>query len=218
MVNAKEFIAKNIAQALQPDEVVNLGIGIPTMVVEYLPASKGIVIQVENGIIGCEKADENNMDPYLRDAGGAPVGIMQGGSTVDSAVSFGMIRGGHVDTTILGAFQVSQEGDIASWDIPGKIMKGAGGAMDLVVGAKKVIVAMTHLDKNGNSKLVPCCTLPLTAIGQANMIYTDMAIIEVKNHRMKLIAIAPDTTVEKVQECTGVELVIPDHVGQMLAV
>lgn len=216
MENAKEFIAKNIAQALRPGEVVNLGIGIPTMVLDYLPDSTNVVIQAENGIVGCKKVPEEETDQDLRDAGGALVGMIRGGSTVDSAVSFGLIRGGHVDTTILGAFQVSENGDIASWDIPGKVMKGAGGAMDLVVGAKKVIVAMTHVDRFGATKLVSKCTLPLTAVGEADMIYTDMAVIAIENHKMVLKAIAPETTIEEVKRCTGAELIVPEQVETML--
>jgi len=216
MNNAKEFIAKNIAQALRPGEVVNLGIGIPTMVLDYLPDPNSIIIQAENGIVGCKKVSEKEADQDLRDAGGALVGMIRGGSTVDSAVSFGLIRGGHVDTTILGAFQVSETGDIASWDIPGKVMKGAGGAMDLVVGAKRVIVAMTHVDRSGKPKLVTECTLPLTAMGEADIIYTDMAVIAIEDRKMVLKAIAPDTTVEEVVSCTGAPLIVPEQVGTML--
>lgn len=215
MENAKEFIAKNIACALRPGEVVNLGIGIPTMVLDYLPDSMNVIIQAENGIVGCKKILEEETDQDLRDAGGALVGMIEGGSTVDSAVSFGLIRGGHVNTTILGAFQVSEQGDIASWDIPGKVMKGAGGAMDLVVGAKQVIVAMTHRDRSGKSKLVRECTLPLTARQEADLIYTDMAIVAIENHQMVLKAIAPDTTIEEVRAATEAELIIPDHVETM---
>lgn len=217
MESAKEFIAKNIAQALKPGEVVNLGIGIPTLVLDYLQDPSSIIVQAENGIIGCRAVSQEEMDQDLRDAGGTQVGMIPGGSTVDSAVSFGLIRGGHVDTTILGAFQVSENGDIASWDIPGKVMKGVGGAMDLVVGAKQVIVAMTHVNRSGAPKLVPKCALPLTAAGEADIIYTDMAVVAIENHKMVLKAIAPGTTVDEVIACTGVPLIIPDQVDTMAA-
>jgi len=195
---------------------VNLGIGIPTLVANYLPSGVEIFLQSENGILGMGPAPRPGFEhPQLINAGGMPVTFLPGAAAFDSAMSFGLIRGGHVDATVLGALQVDEEGHLANWMIPGKLVPGMGGAMDLVTGAKKVIVAMQHVNKNGTSKIVKKCSLPLTSIRRVNLIVTDMAVIEVTENGLILKEVAPETTVEEVIKATEAKLAIPDKVVQM---
>jgi len=212
----KEVIAKRVAMELHDGDIVNLGIGIPTLVANYLPSGVEIFLESENGILGMGPAPRPGFEhPQLINAGGMPVTFLPGAAAFDSAMSFGLIRGGHVDATVLGALQVDEEGHLANWMIPGKLVPGMGGAMDLVTGAKKVIVAMQHVNKNGTSKIVKKCSLPLTSIRRVNLIVTDMAVIEVTENGLILKEVAPETTVEEVIEATEAKLVIPDKVVQM---
>jgi len=212
----KEVIAKRVAMELHDGDIVNLGIGIPTLVANYLPSGVEIFLQSENGILGMGPAPRPGYEhPQLINAGGMPVTFLPGAAAFDSAMSFGLIRGGHVDATVLGALQVDEEGHLANWMIPGKLVPGMGGAMDLVTGAKKVIVAMQHVNKNGTSKIVKKCSLPLTSIRRVNLIVTDMAVIEVTENGLILKEVAPETTVEEVIKATEAKLAIPDKVVQM---
>lgn len=207
----KPFIAKRVAKELHDGDVVNLGIGLPTLVPNYLDPSVSLTLQSENGFIGLAAVDETNPDKdYIVNAGGQPAGIDKDGMFFDSSVSFTIIRGGHVDATILGSLQVDVEGSIANWIIPGKMVPGMGGAMDLVVGAKKVIVAMEHTQK-GAPKILNKCTLPLTAKSQVNLIVTEMAVIEVTPEGLVLKEYNPEFTVEEIQAATEAPLIIsPD--------
>ena len=205
----RERIAKRIALEFQDGDVVNLGIGIPTLVSDYIPEGVNIMFQVENGAIGIGPA------PAVPDlkcigAGGRIISMLPGGSFMSSDTSFGLIRGGHVDATVLGALEVDQKGDIANWMVPGKSVPGMGGAMDLVVGARKVYVAMTHITKKGESKILKKCTLPLTAVGVVTMIFTEFAVFAVEGGALKLLEIAPEVTPEQVREHTGAEFEIAD--------
>lgn len=207
----REIIAKRVAKEFKDGDVVNLGIGLPTEVANYIDKDVEVILQSENGFIGLgptPKEGEENKD--LVNAGGKFVTILDGGVCFDSAMSFAIIRGGHVDATVLGALQVDEEGNLANWMIPGKMVPGMGGAMDLVVGAKKVIVAMEHTAK-GAPKILKKCTLPLTAAKEVNLIVTEMGVIEVTENGLVLKEIAPDTTVEEVKAATEAELIIsPD--------
>ncbi len=207
----KPFIAKRVAKEIHDGDVVNLGIGLPTMVPDYLPEGISITLQSENGFIGLASADETDPEaPYIVNAGGAPAGIAKDGMFFDSATSFSIIRGGHVDATVLGSLQVAENGDIANWIIPGKMVPGMGGAMDLVVGAKKCIVAMEHTQK-GAPKILKACTLPLTAKGQVNLIVTEMGVMEVTPEGLVLTEYNPEFTVEDIQAATEATLIIsPD--------
>lgn len=204
----KNYIARRVAKELKDGDVVNLGIGLPTLVPRYLPEDIHVVLQSENGIIGTAAAEEDNHDPiHVVDAGGAPSAVHASGSFIDSATSFGLIRGGHVDVTILGGLEVDEEGSLANWLIPGKKMPGMGGAMDLLVGAKKVIVAMEHTAK-GKPKILKKCTLPYTAVNCVTKIITEMCVIDVTEHGLELTEINPEFTVEQVQEATDAPLII----------
>ena len=211
----KPFIAKRVAKELKDGDVVNLGIGLPTLVPNYLDENIDITLQSENGFIGIgpvpQKGDENK---NIVNAGGSPVTITEGGAFFDSATSFGIIRGGHVDVTILGALQVDQYGNLANWMIPGKLVPGMGGAMDLVVGAKKVIVAMEHTNK-GKFKILENCILPLTAKQQVNLIITEMGVIEVSENGLILKEINEEFTVEDVQNATQAKLIISEDLKKM---
>lgn len=210
----QNFIAKRVAQELKDGDVVNLGIGLPTKVVNFL-GEKQIICQSENGFLGLgPKPEEGKEDMNIVNAGGQPVTILPGGMFFDSATSFGIIRGGHVDATVLGALQVDEEGNLANWMIPGKLLPGMGGAMDLVVGAKKVIVAMEHTNK-GNLKILKKCNLPLTAAKEVNLIITEMGVIEVTEKGLVLTEINPEFTVEQVQEATEPTLIISDNLKKM---
>ncbi|MDL2325061.1 3-oxoacid CoA-transferase subunit B [Ruminococcaceae bacterium OttesenSCG-928-A16] len=217
MENAKEFIAKRVAKELRDGDVVNLGIGLPTLVPSFLPEDVHLVLQSENGIIGTgPKPSPEQADPlHVTDAGGAPAMVSATGAYIDSSVSFGLIRGGHVDCTILGALEVDQEGNLANWIIPGKKVPGMGGAMDLVVGAKKVIVAMEHTAR-GNHKILKKCRLPLTAVHCITQIITEMGVMEVTDNGLVLVEYNPEFTLEEIQQATEAELIIPDNIKEMI--
>jgi acetate CoA/acetoacetate CoA-transferase beta subunit len=211
----QEIIARRIARELAPGMLVNLGIGIPTLVANYLPEGMHVFFQSENGLIGTGSPPEEGMaHPTLTDAGGRPVTALPGASTFDSAMSFGLIRGGHLDLTVLGGLQVDQEGHLANWMIPGKMVPGMGGAMDLVSGAKRVIVAMQHTAK-GASKIVRKCTLPITSTRRVELVVTELAVIEFQDGRAVLRETAPGKTAAQVVAATEAELVIADHVPEM---
>jgi acetate CoA/acetoacetate CoA-transferase beta subunit len=213
---SRERIAKRIAKEFKDGDVVNLGIGMPTMVANYIPAGVDIILQSENGFVGLGPAPTpGEEDKDIVNAGAQPVTIKAGGAFFDSAVSFTIIRGGHVDATVLGALEVDAKGNLANWMIPGKMVPGMGGAMDLVVGAKKVIVATEHVNKNGHSKILKECRLPLTAKEQVNLIVTEMAVMEVTRDGLVLHEIAPGLTVEEVVQATEAELIIPAAVKVM---
>ncbi len=209
------FIAQRVAKELQDGNVCNLGIGLPTLVANYVPKDKVVWFQSENGFVGLGPTpEEGKADPYITNAGGKPVTIKEGGIFFDSATSFGIIRGGHVDLTVLGALQVDEEGNIANYMIPGKMVPGMGGAMDLISGARKVIVAMEHTAK-GDKKILKKCNLPLTAAHEVNLIITEMGVIEVTPQGLVLKEINPEFTVEQVQEATEPTLIIADPLLKM---
>ena len=209
-MDKREFIAKRVAKELKDGDVVNLGIGMPTMVANYIPEDVHIMLEAENGILGVgPNAGEGNEGPNCIDAGGNYVTTVKGASFFDSSFSFSIIRGGHVDVTVLGALEVDSEGNVANWMIPGKKVPGMGGAMDLVVGAKKVILAMEHVNKNGSPKILRKCRLPLTAAHVAKTIVTDMAVIDViPDEGLVLKEIAPGISVEDVKNQTEAPLII----------
>ena len=214
-LDVKGRIAKRVAQELSSGDVVNLGIGLPTLVGNYIEDDVEVIFQSENGLIGLgPEPDESNIDLDLTNAGGQPVTIFEHGATFDSATSFGIIRGGHVDVTVLGSLQVDEEGNLANWIIPGKKVPGMGGAMDLVVGAKKVIIAMTHTAR-GKAKILKKCTLPFTAVKQVNMIITELGVMEVTSEGLLLKEIAPDTTVKEIQDLTEAKLIVNNDLKTM---
>ncbi|MHC1723999.1 MAG: 3-oxoacid CoA-transferase subunit B [Aminipila sp.] len=216
MGDIKARIAKRVAKELNDGDVVNLGIGLPTMVANHLPEGVEIVLQSENGIMGMGAAPESGTENVdVVNAGAQYVTINQGGQFFDSATSFGIIRGGHVDATILGALQVDKEGNLANWIVPGKMVPGMGGAMDLVVGAKKVIVAMQHTQK-GNHKILEKCSLPFTALNVVDLIITEMGVMEVTPEGLVLTELHPDFTVEEIQAATGCELIISENLAEMV--
>src|SRR5215475_14330103 len=209
------IIARRIARELKSGMLVNLGIGIPTLVANHLPEGVQVFFQSENGLIGTGAPPQEGMaHPLLTDAGGRPVTALPGASTFDSAVSFGLIRGGHLDITVLGGLQVDQLGRLANWMIPGKMVPGMGGAMDLVTGAKRVIVAMQHTAK-GASKIVKSCTLPVTSTRRVDLVVTELAVIAFPDGRATLRETAPGVSVEQVVAATAAELAIPDRVPEM---
>ena len=211
----QEIIARRIAQELSSGMLVNLGIGIPTQVAHYLPKGINVFFQSENGLIGTGEPPEEGMaHPTLTDASGRPVTALPGACTFDSAMSFGLIRGGHVDVTVLGGMQVDQLGHLANWMIPGKMVAGMGGAMDLVTGAKHVIVAMQHAAK-GASKIVEKCSLPLTSLRAVDMVVTELAVIAFRDSQAKLIERGPGVPVEQIVANTQAKLSIPDNVPEM---
>lgn len=199
-------IAKRVALELENNTLVNLGIGLPTQVANYIPDVVNIMLQSENGFIGLTPVTEENFDPTIVNAGGQPVGIEIGGAFFDSSTSFGIIRGGHVGATVLGALQVDQEANIANYLIPGKMVPGMGGAMDLLIGAKKVIVAMEHTNK-GKHKILNSCSLPLTAKNVVDMIVTEMGVFEYQDEGLCAIEIHPDFSFEEVQAATEATLI-----------
>jgi acetate CoA/acetoacetate CoA-transferase beta subunit len=209
------IIARRVALELRPGNLVNLGIGIPTLVANYVPPGFSIFFQSENGLIGTGPIPEQGMaHPLLTDAGGRPISALPGASTFDSAMSFALIRGGHVDITVLGGLQVDADGHLANWMIPGKMVPGMGGAMDLVSGAKRVIVAMQHAAK-GKSKIVQKCGLPLTSARPVDLVVTDMAVMSFEGGRITLVETAPGVSVAEVMAVTEAELTIPDKVPEM---
>ncbi|MEA4930904.1 MAG: 3-oxoacid CoA-transferase subunit B [Anaerolineaceae bacterium] len=211
----QEFIAKRVAQELQDGTLVNLGIGLPTLVANFVPEGRDVTFQSENGFIGVGPVPtEDQLDPCIANAGAMPVTILPGGSFFDSAMSFGIIRGGHVDVTVLGALQVAENGDIANYMIPGKMVPGMGGAMDLLSGAKKVIVAMEHTAK-GAPKLLRECTLPLTAVNEVDLIITEMGVIEVTHEGFVLIEQNPEYSLDDIKTATGAPLLVSAALKQM---
>ena len=214
-MDPQTLIARRVARELRPGNLVNLGIGIPTLVANYVPPELKVFFQSENGLIGTGPIPEQGMaHPLLTDAGGRPISALPGASTFDSSMSFALIRGGHVDVTVLGGLQVDAEGRLANWMIPGKMVPGMGGAMDLVSGARRVIVAMQHAAK-GKSKIVRKCGLPLTSARPVDLVVTDLAVMGFENGRIRLLETAPGISVAEVMAVTEAELSIPDHVPQM---
>jgi acetate CoA/acetoacetate CoA-transferase beta subunit len=214
-MDSKNLIAKRVALEFEDGMLVNLGIGLPTLVPQYLPPSVNVYFQSENGIIGMGPLPGQGMeDPSLTDAGGGYVGAIPGAASIDSALSFGLIRGGHLDITVLGGLEVDQEGHLANWMVPGKMVPGMGGAMDLVTGAKKVIVAMNHSAK-GKSKIIKKCTLPLTSVRRVNLIVTELAVMEPTEKGLVLKEVAPGVTVQDVLANTEAELIVPENVPTM---
>ena len=209
-------IAKRIAQELRDGWYVNLGIGIPTLVANYIPEGIQVEFQSENGLLGMGPFPyEENVDADLINAGKQTVTVLKGGSIFNSATSFAMIRGQHVQLTVLGAMEVAQNGDIANWKIPGRMVKGMGGAMDLVASAENIIVAMMHTNKKGASKLLKKCSLPLTGVGCVTRIVTNLAVLEVKNNAFHLIERAPGVSVETIQNATEGDLVVEGEIPEM---
>src|SRR6266403_5653839 len=214
-MDAQTIIARRVAQELRSGNLVNLGIGIPSLVSNYVPAGLKVFFQSENGLIGTGPIPEQGLShPLLTDAGGNPISALPGACTFDSAMSFGLIRGGHVDVTVLGGLQVDAEGHLANWMIPGKMVPGMGGAMDLVSGAKRVIVAMQHAAK-GKSKIVAQCGLPLTSSRPVDLVVTDMAVIGFAGGKITLLETAPGVTVAEVMAVTEADLLIPASVPEM---
>jgi 3-oxoacid CoA-transferase B subunit len=209
----RNLVAQRVAQELNTGDLVNLGIGMPTLVAGFVDPEKHVVFQSENGMVGIAGSPaEGEEDWELTDAGGSPKTAIEGAAYFDSSLSFSLIRGGHVDATVLGAMEVDRHGNLANYMIPNKLVAGMGGAMDLVSGAKRVIIMMEHCNKHGDSKILESCTLPLTAKGQVDLIITDIAVIEVVPEGLLLKEVAPHSTIEEVIEKTATELIIPDNV------
>lgn len=214
-MNAKELIARRIAMELKNGDVVNLGIGLPTQVVNYLPDDVEITLQSENGFLGLAAFDPENANPNMVNAGGQPCGIKKGGCTFDSAFSFALIRGGHVDACVLGGLEVDQEGNLANWMVPGKMVPGMGGAMDLVTGARKVIIGMEHCSKSGSSKILKQCTLPLTARKKVHIIVTELAVFKFIDGKFVLTEHAPGVDLETIKANTDADFVVCDDFKEM---
>lgn len=216
MALSKQQIAQRIAQELQDKWYVNLGIGIPTLVANYIPEGIEVEFQSENGLLGMGPFPvEGTEDADLINAGKQTVTVLDGGSIFDSATSFSMIRGQHVQLTVLGAMEVAQNGDIANWKIPGKMVKGMGGAMDLVASADNIIVAMMHTNKRGESKILKQCSLPLTGVGCVTKVVTNLAVLEVKNNAFHLLERAPGVSVEEIQNATEGTLIVNGEIPEM---
>jgi acetate CoA/acetoacetate CoA-transferase beta subunit len=215
-MDGKEIIARRIARELKDGDLVNLGIGLPTTVANYLPDGVQVFFQAENGLIGLHAVPESGLeDEYLTDPGGTMVGAIPGACSFDSCVSFGLIRGGHLDITVLGGLEVDERGLLANWTIPGKMVPGMGGAMDLVTGTKTVIVAMLHTAK-GKSKILKKCTLPLTSVRPVNLVVTELAVLEPTPEGLLLKEVAPGVTTDQVVAATEATLVVPStHVPVM---
>jgi acetate CoA/acetoacetate CoA-transferase beta subunit len=214
-MDEKTLIATRVARELKSGMLVNLGIGLPTLVAQMLPAGIEVDFQSENGLIGLESLESEGLaDDDLTDAGGRSIGAAAGAAAFDSAMSFGLIRGGHMDVTVLGGLQVDAAGRLANWMVPGKMVPGMGGAMDLVSGAKRVIVAMTHTAK-GEAKIVPHCTLPLTSARRVDLIVTELAVIEPTDAGLVLREVAPGVAVADVVAATATRLIVPDDVPVM---
>jgi 3-oxoacid CoA-transferase subunit B len=216
MALSREQIAQRISREMRDGYYVNLGIGIPTLVANYIPAGMEVMFQSENGILGMgEFPTEETIDPDLINAGKQTVTVIKGAAFFSSADSFAMIRGGHVDLTVLGAFEVDSTGALASWMIPGKLVKGMGGAMDLVAGAENIIVAMSHASKDGASKILKKCSLPLTGVNCVKLVVTDLAVLRLEGGKFHLLERAPGVSVEEIKKLTEAELVIPANVPEM---
>lgn len=213
-MNAKEIIARRAARELKDGFVVNLGIGLPTLVPQYLPADCQITLQSENGFVGLGPlCGEPEMG--VVNAGGFPCGLQPGAAIFDSCTSFALIRGGHIDATVLGGLQVDQDGNLANWMVPGKMVPGMGGAMDLVTGARRVIVAMEHCTRDGEARILRACTLPLTARGRVDMVITEKAVFECRDGGFVLLEVAPGVTLDELRSCTEACFSIDGEVGWM---
>jgi 3-oxoacid CoA-transferase B subunit len=210
----RNLIAKRVAQEFKDGDVVNLGIGIPTLVANYIASDIQVTLHSENGFVGLGPGMDVD-DPDLTNAGGQPTTILPGGATFDSALSFVIVRGGHLDATVLGALEVDQEGNLANWMVPNKIVPGMGGAMDLVVGAKRVIVAMEHVGKGGTRKILKKCTLPLTACKEVDLIITDYCVFDVTEHGLVLTEIAPNVSLETIREFTDADYLVSPAIKEM---
>lgn len=217
-MKGRELIAYRTARFFEDGDLVNLGIGMPTKCLNYLPEGIDVWIQSENGVIGLEgpPAEGEWADPDVADAGGEVSKLRLGGCCFDSFASFGYIRGGHVAVTVLGAYEVDQEGNLANWTVPGKTAAGMGGAMDLVTGAKKVIIMSEHCDKKGNPKILKRCKLPLTAAGEVDYVVTELCVLQRTEEGLVLLELAPDVTVEEVVSKTDADLIIPEKIGCMI--
>lgn len=215
-MDAKELIARRVAQEIEPGMLVNLGVGLPSMVANFVPPERGVFFQAENGVIGLgARPPEGMQDPHLTDAGGGFVTAVPGAASIDSAMSFGIIRGGHLDMTVLGGLQVDEQGRLANWKVPGKMVPGMGGAMDLVTGAKRVVVAMQHAAR-GESKIVGTCSLPLTSQRRVDIIVTDLAVIRCSSDGLHLVERAPGVSVDDIVSATAAMLIITDEVPEMV--
>lgn len=215
-MEAKEIIARRVAQEFSDGDVVNLGFGIPNASADYIPDGVNVILQAENGALRFgETPTAANYHPNLANSGGAPITLLPGAATFDIQTSFAIIRGGHVDATVLGALEVSQDASIANWIIPGKFAPGMGGAMDLLVGAKRVIVALQHTDKTGESKILKECSLPLSAKGVVSMVITELAVFGFQDGKFLLKEVAPGVTVEEVLAKTAGEVIVADQVITM---
>ena len=215
-MDAKELIARRVAREIRPGTLVNLGIGLPSMVATFVPSDLGVYFQAENGVIGLGARPPEGMEErHLTDAGGGFVSAVPGAASIDSAMSFGLIRGGHLDMTVLGGLQIDESGHLANWKVPGKMVPGMGGAMDLVTGAARVVVAMQNSAK-GQSKIVARCTLPLTALRRVDLVVTDLAVIEPTATGLILRERAPGVSVDDIRAATEAALVIPVNVPEMI--
>ena len=215
-MSEREIIARRIAKEFTDGMVINLGFGMPTAAANYISEGVNVILQTENGgLVFGPKPKRGESDPDLGNSGGEPITMLKGAAAFDMALSFAIIRGGHVDVTVLGALEVDGKGNVANWKIPGKFVPGMGGAMDLLVGAKKVIIAMNHTDKVGNPKILKKCTLPLSASSVVDLIITEKAVIEVTDRGLLLKEIAPGITVDEVIKLTDADLIIPENVGLM---
>lgn len=214
-MNAKELIARRIAMELKDGDVVNLGIGLPTQVANYVSDNINIALQSENGFIGLAAFDPQQANPNMVNAGGQPCSIKKGGATFDSAFSFALIRGGHVDACVLGGLEVDEQGNLANWMVPGKMVPGMGGAMDLVTGSRKVIIGMEHCTKAGKSKILKQCTLPLTAKGRVSMIVTELAVFEFIDQKLVLTEYAPNVDIAHIKANTEADFVIANDIKEM---